>query len=95
MWENERKHLQATSAMLDEYRTRPSALVPLWALAGRVLGGATAMLGEKSAMACTEAVETVIGEHYDEYVAPLTQSIDAPRLDLQETREKIHRREGG
>ena len=25
-------------------------------------------MGEKSAMACTEAVETVIGEHYDEYV---------------------------
>lgn len=68
MWENERKHLQATSAMLDEYRTRPSFLVPLWGLAGRVLGGATAVMGEKSAMACTEAVETVIGEHYDEYV---------------------------
>lgn len=68
MWENERKHLKATSAMLDEYQTRPSALVPLWALTGRVLGGATAMMGEKSAMACTEAVETVIGEHYDEYV---------------------------
>lgn len=72
MWENEKKHLAATRAMLDEYRTRPSALVPLWALAGRVLGGVTALLGKKSAMACTEAVETVIGEHYDEYVCILT-----------------------
>ena len=53
---------------LDEYNTRPSALTPVWALAGRILGGATALMGEKSAMACTEAVETVIGEHYDEYV---------------------------
>lgn len=69
MWDNERKHLCAASAMLDEYRTRPSALTPAWALAGRILGGFTALLGEKSAMACTEAVETVIGEHYDEYVA--------------------------
>lgn len=68
MWENEKKHLQAASTMLDDYRTRPSALVPVWALAGRVLGGFTALLGEKSAMACTEAVETAIGEHYDEYV---------------------------
>ncbi|WFD33230.1 Putative ubiquinone biosynthesis monooxygenase [Malassezia cuniculi] len=66
MWENEKKHLEATSNMLDEYRVRPSALTPVWALAGRVLGGVTAALGPKSAMACTEAVETVIGEHYDE-----------------------------
>lgn len=79
MWENERKHLQATSAMLDEYNTRPSALVPLWGLAGRVLGGITAIMGEKSAMACTEAVETVIGEHYDEYVSKLTKPTCASR----------------
>ena len=68
MWDNERKHLASACAMLDEYNTRPSALTPVWALAGRILGGATALMGEKSAMACTEAVETVIGEHYDEYV---------------------------
>ena len=68
MWDNERKHLASACAMLDEYNTRPSALTPAWALAGRILGGATALMGEKSAMACTEAVETVIGEHYDEYV---------------------------
>lgn len=72
MWENEKKHLQAASTMLDDYRTRPSGLLPLWALAGRLLGGITACLGEKSAMACTEAVETAIGEHYDEYVRELT-----------------------
>lgn len=66
MWENEKKHLLATRNMLDAYRVRPSALTPVWAMAGRVLGGATALLGPKSAMACTEAVETVIGEHYDE-----------------------------
>ncbi|KOS16286.1 coq7 protein [Malassezia pachydermatis] len=73
MWDNERKHLLATSNMLDEYKTRPSALVPLWSLAGRVLGGVTAVLGEKSAMACTEAVETVIGEHYDDQLLHLKQ----------------------
>jgi ubiquinone biosynthesis monooxygenase Coq7 len=26
-------------------------------------------MGKEAAMACTEAVETVIGEHYDEYVS--------------------------
>lgn len=77
MWDNERKHLLATSIMLDEYNTRPSALTPVWALAGRILGGATAIMGKRSAMACTEAVETVIGEHYDEYVhsANFVQSV--------------------
>ncbi|WFD06652.1 Putative ubiquinone biosynthesis monooxygenase [Malassezia vespertilionis] len=68
MWENEKKHLSAAQSMLDEYNARPSLLVPVWSLAGRFLGGVTAIMGEKSAMACTEAVETVIGEHYDEYV---------------------------
>ncbi|WFD31620.1 Putative ubiquinone biosynthesis monooxygenase [Malassezia sp. CBS 17886] len=80
MWENERKHLRAANAMLDEYRARPSALVPLWALAGRVLGGITAAMGPQSAMACTEAVETVIGEHYDEYVAPTMHPLIGSQL---------------
>ncbi|KAI3617352.1 hypothetical protein CBS9595_003261 [Malassezia furfur] len=91
MWENERKHLKATSAMLDEYQTRPSALVPLWALAGRVLGGATAMMGEKSAMACTEAVETVIGEHYDDQLAHLDEI--GSKLRTKFTGEKVQQLE--
>ena len=84
MWDNEKKHLTATSNMLDEYRVRPSALTPLWSLAGRVLGGVTATLGPKSAMACTEAVETVIGEHYDEYV-----SADSQLAHLEQIRAKM------
>ncbi len=32
------------------------------------LGVVTALMGKKALMACTEAVETVIGEHYDEWV---------------------------
>jgi len=86
MWENEKKHLQAATTMLDDYHTRPSALVPVWALAGRILGGFTAYLGEKSAMACTEAVETAIGEHYDEYV----NVSDSSQLQhLSDIREKL------
>ncbi|WFD27246.1 Putative ubiquinone biosynthesis monooxygenase [Malassezia nana] len=73
MWDNEKKHLQAASTMLDNYRTRPSGLLPVWALAGRILGGITACLGEKSAMACTEAVETAIGEHYDDQLQHLSE----------------------
>ncbi len=43
---------------------RPSALSPLWRAAGFALGAATALMGEKAAHACTEAVESVIEQHY-------------------------------
>lgn len=66
MWSTEKKHLQVAEQLLSQHRVRPSALIPLWSIAGRVLGGATALMGPRAAMACTEAVETVIGEHYDE-----------------------------
>jgi len=32
-----------------------------------LLGAGSAMLGKEGAMACTVAVETVIGEHYDRW----------------------------
>lgn len=64
MQEEEQKHLDAFDALLLENDTRPTAMMPLWNLASRGLGVATALMGEKAAHACTEAVETVIEEHY-------------------------------
>jgi 3-demethoxyubiquinol 3-hydroxylase len=66
MWENEKKHLKVAEMLLQQYRVRPSLLNPVWGMLGSVLGGGTALMGREAAMACTEAVETVIGEHYDE-----------------------------
>jgi ubiquinone biosynthesis monooxygenase Coq7 len=40
--------------------------MPFWTAAGYTLGFATALLGKNAAMACTEAVEEVIQEHYNE-----------------------------
>jgi ubiquinone biosynthesis monooxygenase Coq7 len=39
-------------------------LQPLWSLSGYAIGAASALLGERAAMACTVAVEEVIDEHY-------------------------------
>ena len=39
-------------------------MTPLWRLAAFALGAGTALMGEKAAHACTEAVESVIEEHY-------------------------------
>ena len=60
----EAEHLAAFDALLAERGVRPSLLTPLWRAAAFALGAGTALLGEKAAHACTDAVEEVIGEHY-------------------------------
>lgn len=64
MAEQERRHFEIFDAMVKARGVRPTALAPLWTLAGYALGATTALLGEKAAMACTVAVEDVIDEHY-------------------------------
>lgn len=60
----EQVHLDYFSEEIIARRVRPTALFPLWHVAGYMLGAATALLGEKTAMACTVAVEEAIDEHY-------------------------------
>jgi ubiquinone biosynthesis monooxygenase Coq7 len=60
----ERKHLETFDRLLMERRVRPTLLSPLWHVAGFALGAASALLGERAAMACTAAVEEVIDDHY-------------------------------
>jgi len=52
---------------------RPTAMAPLWRLAGFALGAGTALMGDKAVHACTEAVETVIGEHYAAQIEELAE----------------------
>ena len=70
---HEARHLARFEALLAERRVRPTLMTPLWRVAGFALGAGTALLGEKAAHACTEAVETVIGEHYAGQVAELAE----------------------
>ena len=67
----EQDHLRAFEDLLTERNVRPSLLSPLWKSAGFMLGAATALIGEEAAHACTEAVESVIEEHYACQVAEL------------------------
>jgi ubiquinone biosynthesis monooxygenase Coq7 len=57
--------------MINERKVRPTALEPVWRVAGFALGAATALMGDKAAMACTAAVEEVIDEHYARQVERL------------------------
>lgn len=67
----EERHLNRFNALMAERRVRPTALQPLWNVAGFALGAATALMSEKAALACTEAVETEIDKHYSEQLAEL------------------------
>ena len=71
MADQEQEHIQKFESLIIKNRVRPTALLPVWNLAGYALGVSTAILGEKAAMACTVAVETVIGNHYGEQLSLL------------------------
>ena len=60
MAEQEKRHLEAFDNLVNARKVRPTALEPVWRIAGFALGAASAMLGEEAAMACTAAVEDVI-----------------------------------
>jgi len=60
----EQGHLKAFDTLINERKVRPTALEPVWRVAGFALGAATALMGEKAAFACTAAVEEAIDEHY-------------------------------
>ena len=96
MAEQEQKHLAAFDRLLPEHRVRPTALSPLWHVAGFALGAATALMGEKAAMACTVAVEEVIDEHYAAQSAQLGAQEPALKAVIEEFRldEIAHRDEG-
>ena len=66
MHEQEEAHLARFNKLIAERRVRPTIMAPFWHVAGFALGAGTALMGEKAAMACTQAVETVIDEHYQE-----------------------------
>jgi ubiquinone biosynthesis monooxygenase Coq7 len=78
MLKQEREHLDYFNKALPQARIRPTALQPLWHVGGFLLGAATAALGPKAAMACTVAVEEVIGQHYGEQIEKM--DVASPEL---------------
>ena len=87
MGAHEAVHLAAFDALLTRRRVRPTLLAPLWRAAGFALGAGTALMGERAAHACTEAVETVIERHYGDQVAELERSEPELAADLARFRD--------
>jgi len=83
MWDQEKKHLIVMDRLQAQHHVRPTALTGVAKLAGFGLGAVTALMGKEAAMACTEAVETIIGEHYDDQLKILeTLSTSHPSIPL-------------
>lgn len=66
MFDQEKHHLETFERLIVERQVRPTILSPVWHVAGYCLGYVTGMLGQRAAMACTVAVESVIDQHYAE-----------------------------
>ncbi|XP_065183706.1 5-demethoxyubiquinone hydroxylase, mitochondrial-like [Sycon ciliatum] len=84
MWEQEKVHLELFEKLSREHRVRPTALMPLWNVAGFALGAGTALLGSEAAMACTVAVEEVIGDHYNKQLRHLMENNPEEYQELKE-----------
>jgi 3-demethoxyubiquinol 3-hydroxylase len=93
MADQEQRHLKAFDQLVNERRVRPTALEPVWRIAGFALGAATAALGEKAAFACTAAVEEVIDEHYASQIEALKDKDPALKERIEDFRadEAAHR----
>ena len=85
---HEAVHLARFDALLNQHRVRPTLLAPLWRAAGFALGAGTALLGDKAAHACTEAVETVIEGHYASQIAELADRNPELAAELTKFRDE-------
>lgn len=96
MLTQEEEHLARFNAIMADRGVRPTLLQPLWHVAGFALGATTALFGKEAAMACTAAVEDVIGEHYHEQAAQLGDDEKDLRDTISAFRDdELHHRDVG
>ena len=82
----EQRHLDRFNKLMADRRVRPTALQPLWNVAGFALGAATALMSEEAALACTDAVETEIDKHYRSQLDELGEDDPELSADIEEFR---------
>ncbi len=84
----EQRHLARFDALIGERRVRPTVLQPVWRVAGFALGAASALMSERAAMACTDAVETEIDRHYQQQLDELGDDDPELAADIAQFREE-------
>ena len=91
MAEEEQEHLDYFNAKIKTHNVRPTILGPMWEIGATTIGFSTAIMGSKAAYTCTEAVEEVIVEHYQDQI-DLLEGIDP---ELQSKIKKFQQDEEG
>ncbi|KAG9239622.1 ubiquinone biosynthesis protein COQ7-domain-containing protein [Amylocarpus encephaloides] len=89
MYDQEAGHLATFNSLLAKHRIRPTAMYPIWTFAASALGWGTAIMSREAAMACTEAVETVIGTHYNQQVGVLLEMVEGMEERGEEVGEDL------
>lgn len=89
MYSQEAGHFSTFNDMLAKHRIRPTAMYPVWSAAASILGWGTGLMGRKAAMACTEAVETEIGGHYNGQVRVLLGWVKQMEDEGEEVGEEV------
>jgi 3-demethoxyubiquinol 3-hydroxylase len=90
MYDQEAGHFATFSQLLAKHRVRPTAMYPVWQAAATLLGWTTGMMGREAAMACTEAVETEIGNHYNGQVRELFKWMQELKAEGEEIDPELH-----
>ncbi|PGH35281.1 ubiquinone biosynthesis monooxygenase Coq7 [[Emmonsia] crescens] len=89
MYDQEAGHLTTFNTLLAKHRVRPTAMYPIWEVAATALGWSTGIMGREAAMACTEAVETEIGTHYNDQVREILEWFEDARERGEEPDEEL------
>ena len=96
MWDQEKAHLaKFRDEFIPKHNARPTALLPVWRIAGYTLGASTAFMSKNAAMACTAAVEDSIVKHYNDQLRLLLEDLEKieekcpEHLELMESIKKF------
>lgn len=94
MLSQEKEHLSAFEEEMRTRKIRPTAFLPLWSVLGYGLGFISGKIGKSAAMACTQAVEEVIDEHYLTQLKTLDQQENLLKEKISKFRDdEIHHKD--
>ncbi|KAK6014593.1 ubiquinone biosynthesis protein COQ7 [Ostertagia ostertagi] len=91
MWDQEKEHLDIMERLAAKHEVPLTVFTPIFSLAAYALGTVLAppYLARKGAMACTVAVEEVIGQHYNDQLKELIADDPEAHKDLLDTLTKL------
>lgn len=89
MYAQEADHFRTFNDLVHRHRVRPTAMYPVWSVLATGLGWSTAVMGREAAMACTEAVETEIGGHYNAQIRTLLEMVSQWEAEGYEVGEEL------